>query len=59
MRTTSITLLPAICAILSPTHAGEPTRTREAAPPRLHFRESGTYPFVFRAESYGGANCFL
>ena len=56
MRNTFITLLPAVCAILSPTHAGEPTRPREAAPPRLHFRESGTYPFVFRAESYLATN---
>lgn len=52
MRNTWPTLLLAICAVSPVTRAGEPVRTRETAPPRLHFRESGTYPFVFRAESY-------
>lgn len=56
MRNTFIALLPAVCAAMSLAHAGEPTRARETAPGRPHFRESPTYPFVFRAESYLATN---
>lgn len=52
MRNLPLILLLAVNAGFSAAQAGEPTRPRQLAAPRLHFRESGTYPYVFRSESY-------